>query len=311
MQALLTVQDYYLPSPLIQISAPWLNEKNITLIVKREDLIHPWLSGNKYRKLKYNLLKAQSEGKKEILTFGGAFSNHIHATAGAGKLFGFSTIGIIRGEIDEDNPTIRFCRQMGMHLIPVSRHDYRLKEASPEVGAILEEYQDAYIVPEGGTNLLALEGVQEMVTELYSQMEAGPDTIILPCGTGGTSAGILVHPEVQSNVLTFSSLKSDHLYDEILSLAQYRNKHLLTVNTDYHFGGYGKWDQSLLDFMVQFESDYLIPLDHVYNAKALFGLFDLIKKDFFAPGATIVYIHTGGLQGREGLEYIRKKETKR
>jgi 1-aminocyclopropane-1-carboxylate deaminase len=262
-----------LPSPITEIKSELLEAKKIQLYIKREDQIHPWLSGNKYRKLKYNLRKVQSEGKSEILTFGGAFSNHIYATAGAGKLYGLNTIGIIRGEIDEDNPTIRFCRQMGMHLTPVSRHDYRLKEASPKVSAILEEYKDAYIVPEGGTNQLALAGVGEMVTELYSQMQSVPETIVLPCGTGGTAAGILVHPELKSNVLAISSLKSGHLYDEILLLSQQVNKHMLTVNTDYHFGGYGKWDQSLLDFMVQFESDYLIPLDHVYNGKALFGLY--------------------------------------
>jgi 1-aminocyclopropane-1-carboxylate deaminase len=298
---------FNLPSPIMEIKSEILDTKNIALFVKREDLIHPWLSGNKYRKLKYNILKAKSNDKTTFVTFGGAFSNHIVATAGAGKLYGLKTLSIIRGEIDEDNPTLSFCREMGMQLIPVSRQAYRNKESSEEIKNIIQRFPDVYLVPEGGTNTLALQGVSEMLSEIYAQMQAIPIAIVLPCGTGGTAAGMLINPDLKSRVLAFSSLKSNHLYDEIINLANGKNQEFLTVINDYHFGGYGDWDNTLLDFISQFEIEHNIPLDHVYNGKAMYGLLDMIKNDYFNPGTSICYIHTGGLQGRAGLEYIKSK----
>ena len=298
---------FNLPSPIMEIKSEILDTKNIALFVKREDLIHPWLSGNKYRKLKYNILKAKSNDKTTFVTFGGAFSNHIVATAGAGKLYGLKTLSIIRGEIDEDNPTLSFCREMGMQLIPVSRQAYRNKESSEEIKNIIQRFPDVYLVPEGGTNTLALQGVSEMLSEIYAQMQAIPIAIVLPCGTGGTAAGMLINPDLKSRVLAFSSLKSNHLYDEIINLANGKNQEFLTVINDYHFGGYGDWDNTLLDFISQFEIEHNIPLDHVYNGKTMYGLLDMIKNDYFNPGTSICYIHTGGLQGRAGLEYIKSK----
>lgn len=296
-----------LPSPIAEITDPIIAAKGISLFVKREDLIHPWLSGNKYRKLKYNIIHAKESGFKGILTFGGAFSNHIYAVAGAGALFGLKTIGIIRGEIDEKNPTIIFCRERGMQLFSVSRQAYKLKEASEEIHRIVQFFPDYFLVPEGGSNDLALQGVNEMVSELYAQMPKAPDVIALACGTGGTTAGILSHSNLESDVLAFSSLKSQHLQHEIISMANGSNKEKLKVVTDYHFGGYGDWSSSLLDFIDQFEAHHQIPVDHVYNGKAVFGLIDLIRSNAFKAGTMICYIHTGGLQGKEGLKYRIEK----
>lgn len=300
---------FSLPSPITEIKSELLEDKRVQLYIKREDQIHPWLSGNKYRKLKYNILKAGSEGKSTFITFGGAFSNHLYAMAGAGKLFGLKTIGIVRGEIDENNPTLRFCKKMGMSLFPVSRKEYRRKESSDEIKEIISQYPESCIIPEGGTNELALKGVSEMLDEMYQQMTYVPDIIALSCGTGGTTAGILSHLQLGSRVLAFSSLKSDHLYKEILTLAGNKNNALLSVQTDYHFDGYGHWDDTLLDFIAEFENNHQIPLDHVYNGKAMYGLFDMIKKDQFSRGTSICFIHTGGLQGKYGLEYIQGKRS--
>jgi len=301
------LNDLILPSPIQEVDFPLLKNKNIRLWIKRDDLIHPWVSGNKYRKLKYNLKSAIENKCKAIVTFGGAFSNHLHATAGACALLGLKSVGIVRGEIDLNNPTIKFCIERGMNLIPVSRAVYRLKENSQEIMELIQKYPDCYMVPEGGTNQLALRGASEIVDEIKIQWSEMPEIISLACGTGGTTAGILSANLLNSKVIAFSALKSSHLESEIKQLSDFKNADKLSVQTDFHFGGYAKWNTELIDFIYDFEKQTDIPLDHVYNGKAMFGLFKLILADYFEPGSTICYIHTGGLQGKDGLKYMAGK----
>ncbi len=301
------LNDLILPSPIQEVDFPLLKNKNIRLWIKRDDLIHPWVSGNKYRKLKYNLKSAIENKCKTIVTFGGAFSNHLHATAGACALLGLKSVGIVRGEIDLNNPTIKFCIERGMNLIPVSRAAYRLKENSQEIMELIQKYPDCYMVPEGGTNQLALRGASEIVDEIKIQWSEMPEIISLACGTGGTTAGILSANLLNSKVIAFSALKSSHLESEIKQLSDFKNADKLSVQTDFHFGGYAKWNTELIDFIYDFEKQTDIPLDHVYNGKAMFGLFKLILSDYFEPGSTICYIHTGGLQGKDGLKYMTGK----
>lgn len=300
-------KELMLPSPLVSINLPLTIEKNIHLNIKREDLIHPWVSGNKWRKLKYNLDFALQNNIQTIITFGGAFSNHLYATAGACALLGIKSIGIIRGEIDHQNPTLKFCLEKNMTLIPVSRSAYREKEASTEIQDIIQKHPDAMVIPEGGTNQLALKGVGEIWDELNHQLPTTPDYITLSAGTGGTIAGLLSYNNYPTQIISFSALKSDHLEEEILSLTSYKNKEKLNMVNEYHFGGYGKWTDELIQFISDFESMTGIPLDHVYNGKAVFGLLKMIEDDYFPQGTTIVHVHTGGLQGLAGLEYMRNK----
>jgi len=301
------LNDLILPSPIQEVDFPLLKNKNIRLWIKRDDLIHPWVSGNKYRKLKYNLKSAIENKCKNIVTFGGAFSNHLHATAGACALLGLKSVGIVRGEIDLSNPTIKFCIERGMNLIPVSRAAYRLKENSQEIMELIQKYPDCYMVPEGGTNQLALRGASEIVDEIKIQWSEMPEYLTLACGTGGTTAGILSANTLNSKVIAFSALKSSHLESEIKQLSDFKNAEKLSVQTDFHFGGYANWNTELIDFIYDFEKQTDIPLDHVYNGKAMFGLFKLILSDYFEPGSTICYIHTGGLQGKDGLKYMTGK----
>lgn len=296
-----------LPSPLQSVSHGLLKQKNIHLFIKRDDLIHDKVSGNKYRKLKYNLTKLKSEGILQVISFGGAFSNHIHALAAACQYTQIQAIGIIRGELDLNNPTLKYCTEAGMILIPVTRGAYRLKEKSLEVQRVIDLYPGAAVIPEGGTNELALYGVGEILDEIIMEPIPTPDYFVLAGGTGGTTAGLLNSDNLASKVICFSALKSDHLQHEILRLAHNRNEHLLIVNHDYHFGGYAKWNAELCAFIDQFETETNIPLDHVYNGKAMYGLMDLIEKNYFTEGSNIVYIHTGGLQGKNGLTYMQQK----
>ncbi|OBQ52194.1 1-aminocyclopropane-1-carboxylate deaminase/D-cysteine desulfhydrase [Tamlana sp. s12] len=282
-----------------------LHHKDVELYVKREDAIHPFVSGNKYRKLKYNVLEAQKKGIKTLVTFGGAYSNHIAAVAAAGQLFGFKTVGIIRGEelwteIDK-NPTLSFAKQRGMRFKFVTREAYRRKSSSDFIAALKDEFGDYYHVPEGGTNTFAVKGCEEILTESDNEF----DYICSAVGTGGTISGLINCSKPRQQVLGFPALKGDFLKSDISKFAKQSNWELIT---DYHFGGYAKINEELVAFINQFKTDYKIPLDPVYTGKMLFGIFDLIEKGFFPKGSKILAIHTGGLQGIEGMNALLKKK---
>lgn len=299
--------DLVLPSPLMRCNHPFLSEKNITLFVKRDDLIHPEISGNKYRKLKYNLEKIKLSNAETVITFGGAFSNHLHATAATCHYLGIKSIGIVRGEeTSSGNPTLQFCRDKGMILHFIPRNEYRLKTDSELVKDIINLYSHPYILPEGGSNPEALSGVAEIWNELTLQINEPVDYIFCAAGTGATLAGLLKHGPQKTHILGFSSLKSNHLKDEIQNMAGKKTINNFTFFEDYHFGGYAKTTPELLEFIHSFENITGIPMDYVYNGKAVYGLFELIRKNYFPDKSVIVWLHTGGLQGNQGLPYLKK-----
>jgi len=273
-------------------------EREIEVTVKREDLIHPFVSGNKFRKLKYNLLQAKEESYDTLLTFGGAFSNHIAAVAYAGKENGFSTIGIIRGEELSgkvaENPTLQFAKDCGMQLEFVTREVYRFKNETTFIEQLKKQFGTFYLIPEGGTNDLAIKGCKEILSENDKRF----DYICSAVGTGGTISGIINSLEPNQKVLGFPALKGDFLKDEICNFATNGNWELIT---DYHFGGYGKVTRELIAFINRFYEEYQIPLDPVYTGKMVFGVIDLIAKDYFPKKSKILMIHTGGIQGIQGM----------
>jgi 1-aminocyclopropane-1-carboxylate deaminase len=279
----------------------------IELFIKREDLLHPIISGNKFRKLKYNLAEAKRLGYKKLLTFGGAFSNHIVAVAGAGKEFGFETIGIIRGEELEEkineNPSLAVAQQFGMKFVFVSRDAYRLKETPEFLEKMQSQFGDFYLLPEGGTNELAIKGCEEILNEPDSEFSY----VCTSVGTGGTVSGIINSAASHQNIIGFSSLKGDFLQKDIAKFANQKN---WTINCEYHFGGYGKVTNELIEFINSFYKQYEIPLDPIYTGKMMFGILDLIQKDFFPPNSKILAIHTGGLQGIAGMNLKLEKSGK-
>ena len=286
-----------------QISFQFPNE--ITLHIKREDMIHPFVSGNKFRKLKYNLLKAKEEKKTKLLTFGGAFSNHIAAVAYAGKDNNFETIGIIRGDELEshitENPTLLFAQECGMKFQFVSREEYKNKTTNLFIENLKNRYGDFYLIPEGGANSLAVKGCEEIITEEDSRFSH----ICCSIGTGGTISGLINASHLHQKIIGFSSLKGEFLSDDIRKFAVKNNWELVT---DYHFGGYGKINEELVRFINDFYKQTTIPLDPIYTGKMLFGIIDLIEKGYFPKGANILAIHTGGLQGIKGMNvYLKKK----
>ncbi|WKX77379.1 1-aminocyclopropane-1-carboxylate deaminase/D-cysteine desulfhydrase [Zobellia laminariae] len=275
-----------------------MTRKKVSLVLKREDRIHPLISGNKYRKLKYNLKEAKTQGFDTLLTFGGAFSNHIAATAYAGKIHGLKTIGIIRGEELaqkwQENSTLKLAESHGMQFKFVSREAYREKDTPQFINDLKEEFGAFYLLPEGGTNPLAIKGCEEILTT----SDANFNVVCCAVGTGGTIAGISNGAFSSQKVLGFPALKGDFLQEDICKFALRENWKLVT---DYHFGGYAKVTEELVSFINDFKLNTQIPLDPIYTGKMIYGILDLIQKGYFPPKTKILAIHSGGLQGIDGM----------
>ena len=285
-------------TPLQHIKESLFLEKGVEVWLKRDDLTHPEIQGNKWRKLKYNLVEAKEENQHTLLTFGGPYSNHIYALAAAGKLYGFKTIGIIRGEPAEDpTDTLRAAAKNGMRILFMDRSQYRLKNEPESIESLHIQLGDFYLVPEGGTNNFALQGCIEMVNEIKTDF----DHICLACGTGGTLAGVVSGLYGKKKAIGFSSLKGkDRLTSSITELVHdFTDKTFdnWQVNFDYHFGGYAKVNDELINFIKAFKQNHLTQLEPVYTGKMMYGLYDMIRNDYFPRGTKIVAIHTGGLQG--------------
>lgn len=284
---------------------PLKNKKGIQLFIKREDLLHLHISGNKYRKLFYNLQEAKQQHKTTLLTFGGAFSNHISATAYAGQLHGFKTIGVIRGEeLEEkiqDNPTLLFAQQQGMQFYFVTREVYRNTSSEEFIEELKTKFGNFYLIPEGGTNDLAVKGCEEILNADDQRF----DYICSSVGTGGTISGLINASKTHQKVLGFPALKGNFLHSEITKFVN-KSKNNWQLITDYHFGGYAKLSKELIAFINNFKSNYNIPLDPIYTSKLMYGIFDMIRTNKFEDNSKILAIHTGGLQGIAGMNKVLK-----
>jgi len=284
-------------SPIHQIKNKLFDEKGIEVFIKRDDLIHPIISGNKWRKLKYLLQRAQSETKNHLVTFGGAYSNHLLATAAAAAKFGFKATGFVRGE-EVTNDTLFLCRLHGMNLIFTDRESYRDKSA------LFDKYfgddHDAIFIDEGGASAEGAKGCSELVDELTEPY----DHIFCACGTGTTAAGII--NGIQRNklstqfhavpVLKNGEFMKDEIDKFLTAPADYH------LHTAYHFGGYGKTDERLINFIKQFVAETGILIEPVYTGKMLYALHDLVASDYFKPGDRVLTVHSGGIWGLLGMK---------
>lgn len=281
------------------------NKFGVELFIKREDLIHDKISGNKYRKLKYNIKEAKKSGFKTLLSFGGAYSNHIAAVAATGNEFGFKTIGVIRGDelrgnVNE-NPTLKYAGSCGMQFKFITRGEYRHKTNVKFIESLRKEFGEFYLLPEGGTNDLAVKGCEEIL----DQTDKKYNYVCCAVGTGGTISGLINCSELGQQILGFPALKGDFLNREIIKFANKSNWQLIL---EYHFGGYARVDKDLIDFINVFKQETGIPLDPIYTGKMMFGIFDLIKKGYFKKESKILAIHSGGLQGIEGMNKVLIKK---
>jgi 1-aminocyclopropane-1-carboxylate deaminase len=284
-------------SPVQQINHKLFAERDLLVYIKRDDLIHPIISGNKWRKLKYLLTKAQSLHKTHLVTFGGAYSNHLLATAAAAAKFGFKATGIVRGE-EVNNDTLFMCRLHGMNLIFTDRESYRDKQAL--FNKFFANDEQAFFINEGGASPEAAKGCSELVDELTETY----DHIFCAAGTGTMAAGIIngltQHqlPTVANIIPVFKN--GGFIADEVDKLLTAPASYQL--HTDYHFGGYGKVNNALITFIKTFVADTGILVDPIYTGKMMYAIFDLAKKDHFAPGSRILAVHSGGIWGLLGMK---------
>jgi 1-aminocyclopropane-1-carboxylate deaminase len=295
---LIALEKNFKPSLLCKIVDPLLELQQIELWIKRDDLIDHVISGNKWRKLKYILDHALALNAHTLVSMGGAYSNHLHALAYVGHQLGLKTIGLIRGKrAGVLNSTLRDMQNWGMELKFVSRSDYRLLRQYKGCQDLPGMESGQYWLPEGGAQSLALKGVGELVQEI----DIPYDVICVPCGTGTTLAGIMGAVPERVSVQGFAALKKAvFLKTDIEQLIE-RSCCDWQINLDYHFGGFAKAPAELFSFMHAFEHKYTIPLEPIYTGKMLYGVYDLIAKNYFKPGQRIIAVHTGGLQGNRGF----------
>jgi 1-aminocyclopropane-1-carboxylate deaminase len=272
----------------------FINNSGLQLFLKREDKIHNIISGNKYRKLKFNLIKAKELGFKGLLTFGGAYSNHIPAVAYAAKKNGFKSRGFIRGEeiVNNylENPTLKYSHDLGMKFNFLSRSNYKLKTNEYYLTKLKKKFKDYYFIPEGGTNALGVLGCQEILNDNDKKF----DYICCSVGTGGTICGLINSSSENQKIIGFSSINKNYLLNDITKFVT--NENWMLVD-DFSFGGYGKVNEELIEFMNNFRLKYGILLDPIYTSKLVYGVLNLITNNFFKPNSKILMIHTGGHQG--------------
>jgi 1-aminocyclopropane-1-carboxylate deaminase len=292
----------YQDTPIVEIQAEALDDAGVKLFIKREDLNHPDISGNKWWKLKYNLEEVIRAGHHTILTFGGAYSNHIYATAAAAKEYGINSIGIIRGEETlPGNPTLTFAERAGMRLAYVTRKEYKDKDSQSFLSKLRNQLGDFYLIPEGGTNSLAVKGIEEFAGIL---LENSFDYLCVPVGTGGTMAGLITAVKGQRIIIGYSVLKNgEFLKNEVTKLlgTTESSNDQWQIRTEYDLGGYAKVSPELMTFLKDFEIRHDVPLDPVYTAKMMWGILEDVKRGRFEKNSVILAIHTGGLQGTKGF----------
>lgn len=295
---LIQLESHFQTSTLTKLNFPLLKQHQIELWLKRDDLIDPVISGNKWRKLKYILNHALNLQTDTIISMGGAYSNHLHALAYAGHKLGLKTRGIIRGERPAVlNSSLLDMIDWGMELEFVSRTEFRQFRNYKHHQSLPGIQASQYWLPEGGSTMLALRGVAELVNEINVDY----DYITVPCGTGTTLAGIVeaIRPGIKA--IGFSALKGGgFLTDDVIKLTNSlpKNWH---INIDYHFGGFAKTTDELIAFISWFQQQSGINLEPVYTGKMLYALFNLIEQQYFQPGSRIIAVHTGGLQGKRGF----------
>lgn len=283
-----------LPSPIEELRDERLAAHGVRLYLKRDDLIHPEIPGNKWRKLNYNMLAARDQECSTLLTFGGAYSNHIRATAAAGHYFGFSTIGIIRGEEHVPlNRSLKYATDYGMRLSYLDRATYRHKYRPDLIAQLRDRYGEFYLLPEGGSNELAVRGCADVPTEITMNF----DVICCPVGTGGTLAGLAVGLDSRQRAIGFAVLKGGQFLDrevaELQRKAYQRIWKNWSIEYDFHFGGFAKSKPDLVSFIDDFECRHQLRLDRIYVAKMMYGIFSLIEGGALLPGSIVVAVITG------------------
>ena len=289
--------NFKLPSKIKELKLNINNSNNIKLFIKREDLIHDIVSGNKWRKLNYNFKYIKEKKIKRILSFGGAYSNHLHALSWLAKKNNIKSFGLVRGcELSIENPTLSFCKKNKMDLFFLDRSTYRNnKYNNPIFKKIIKSEENVFVIPEGGFNEFGIKGCEEIMNEVNEHY----DIICCSIGSGCTAVGIIKSLKFDQSFLGFSSFKNNSQIKNIIS--EKVKTMNWEINSKYNFGGFGQVNNELTKFIKDFKNTYAIMLDPIYTSKLFFGLFDMISKNKLPKDSRILALHTGGLQGLQGV----------
>lgn len=292
----------YAPTPVQEIDDPLFKESGVRLWIKREDLNHPLVSGNKWWKLRYNLERAVGLGHDTLLTFGGAYSNHLYAVAAAAEALNLKSIGVVRGEEKRPlNSTLTFAKKAGMRLYHVTRERYREKSSARFVADLERKFGKFFLLPEGGTNADAVRGCREWGANLVAEVDF--DILCLPVGTGGTLAGLVQSLKANQQAIGFSVLRNgSFLVPEVQRWLPPGSRSTWCIETRFDFGGYAKRTEALRNFMRAQQDAHHLPLDPVYTAKTLYGIYSKVREGEFPRSTRILMIHTGGLQANSLTE---------
>jgi len=274
------------------------------ILIKRDDLIHPQVSGNKWRKLKYNIKHAHQQGLEGIISFGGAFSNHLYAVAGACSLTKLKFIAYVRGdEFDGDNPTLQFLKSQGAELKFQNRSAYRNKTDEDFLLDLRQKYPNYLIVPEGGSNDLAITGVTELMNEVYSQLDSDKLLVFCGVGSGSTITGITKGLKGQDKAFGLLAVNDTSLPAKISESLSDTEQSKLQLDLHSHLGGFGKTSPDLINFINRFYTNTGVPLEPLYTGKVAYRILEMLKENLIDASQTILMIHTGGLQGNFGFDY--------
>ena len=289
--------NFKLPSKIKELKLNINNSNNIKLFIKREDLIHDIVSGNKWRKLNYNFKYIKEKKIKKILSFGGAYSNHLHALSWLAKKNNIKSFGLVRGcKLSIENPTLSFCKKNKMDLFFLNRSTYRNnKYNNPIFKKIIKSEENVFVIPEGGFNEFGIKGCEEIMNEVNEHY----DIICCSIGSGCTAVGIIKSLKFDQSFLGFSSFKNNSQIKNIIS--EKVKTMNWEINSEYNFGGFGQVNNELKKFIKDFKNTYEIMLDPIYTSKLFFGLFDMISKNKLPKDSRILALHTGGLQGIQGV----------
>ena len=284
------------PSPTQIIKPEWLGAENYQISLKRDELLHPVISGNKWRKLKYALLEAQQKHVQHIISFGGGFSNHLHALGYCCNRLNIRFTAIVRGDYSSNlSPMLQDLISWRAELSYVDRLTYQQRDDAEYLASLQQQYPEATIIPEGGSQTLALQGVGEIISELEEEY----DYVIAPVGSGGTLAGLINHPQFKAHVVGIAVLKGKGYLEDLVNalLPAVQSNENWHINHQYHQGGYAKSNVELDCFCKEFHQQTGVQIEPVYSGKLLFALRDLVQKSGFAMASKILVLHTGGLQG--------------
>lgn len=287
-------------TPIQQVETNWTKKAGISLLIKRDDLIHPVISGNKWRKLKYQLAHLVNQKSRHVISFGGGYSNHLHALAFCCHHLNITCRCIIRGRYPTPTPMLNDIRNWNANIDYVTKDEYLKRHDESYLNALRERFSGVVLIPEGGSNYFGMDGIKDLAEQIPHDV----DVVVLPVGSGGTTAGLIRALPSHQSVLGVAVLKGEGYLEELVKQFLFKEQYSRlnwSINHHAHCGGYAKKNDELIKLCEEFEQDTHVPIEPVYTGKCVLGIKQLCERGYFQTGSRVLMVHTGGLQGKRAL----------